>query len=140
MAKNFRELRSRMSDGARATSEVERRRLEEEMSLYQLRKARERTQTKLAEELHMGQGDVSKLERRTDMYVSTLASYLRLCGRPHNCRVVGESRPGTGSPRRRQPTQVRHRPATNVALDKWKRNGMDSAFSGPRAQPQCVIE
>ncbi len=28
----------------------------------------------VAGELHIGQGDVSKLERRTDMYVSTLAS------------------------------------------------------------------
>ncbi|MBL8290628.1 MAG: XRE family transcriptional regulator [Bryobacterales bacterium] len=52
----------------------------EEMSLHQLRQARELTQTKIAEDLHIGQGDVSKLERRTDMYVSTLASYLQAVG------------------------------------------------------------
>ena len=63
MAKNFRELRAGMSAKAKAASEAEHRRLVDEMSLYQLRKARELTQTKIAGELHMGQGDVSKLER-----------------------------------------------------------------------------
>jgi len=47
---------------------------QEEMTLHELRRARELTQTKLADALQIGQGDVSKLERRTDMYVSTLAS------------------------------------------------------------------
>ena len=88
MAKNFRELRGRMSGGARAASDAEHRRLVEEMSLHQLRRARELTQTKIAEELHMGQGDVSKLERRTDMYVSTLASYLQAVGADLEIRAV----------------------------------------------------
>jgi DNA-binding transcriptional regulator YiaG len=88
MAKNYRELRARMSAGARAASDAEHRRLVEEMSLHQLRKARELTQTKIAEELHMGQGDVSKLERCTDMYVSTLASYLRAVGADPEIRAV----------------------------------------------------
>jgi hypothetical protein len=80
MAKTFKKLRAGMSVKARAASANEYRRLVEEMSLLQLRKARELTQTKIADELHMGQGDVSKLERRTDMYVSTLASYLQAVG------------------------------------------------------------
>ena len=88
MAKNFQELRARMSAGARAVSAAEHRRLVEEMSLHQLRRARELTQTKIAEELHMGQGDVSKLERRTDMYVSTLASYLQAVGANLEIRAV----------------------------------------------------
>ena len=79
MAKNFQQLRAKMSPGAKTASDAEHHRLEE-MSLHQLRKARELTQTKIAEDLHMGQGDVSKLERRTDMYVSTLASYLQAVG------------------------------------------------------------
>jgi len=41
------------------------------------RPARELTQTRIARELHIGQGAVSKLDRRTGMYVSTLASYLQ---------------------------------------------------------------
>ena len=43
---------------------------------------------KIAGELHMGQGDVSKLERRTDMYVSTLASYLQAVGADLEIRAV----------------------------------------------------
>ena len=56
MAKNFSQLRNGMSSQARAASAAERRRLVEEMSLHQLRKARELTQTKIAGELHIGQG------------------------------------------------------------------------------------
>jgi hypothetical protein len=40
MAKNFRELRAGVSAQAKAASEAEHRRLVEEMSLLQLRKAR----------------------------------------------------------------------------------------------------
>ena len=88
MAKNYQELRARMSAEARTVSVAEHRRLVEEMSLYQLRKARELTQAKIAGELHMGQGDVSKLERRADMYVSTLASYLQAVGADLEIRAV----------------------------------------------------
>ena len=77
-----------MSPVARAASQAEHRLLVEELSLHQLRKARELTQTKIAEELQIGQGDVSKLERRTDMYVSTLASYLRAIGAELEIRAV----------------------------------------------------
>jgi DNA-binding transcriptional regulator YiaG len=89
MAKNFNELRARLSPEARAASEVEAERLRhEEMTLVELRRARELTQTKLAQELQIGQGDVSKLERRTDMYVSTLASYLEAVGAHLEIRAV----------------------------------------------------
>jgi len=74
MAKNFKELRAGMSAAAEAPSAPEHCRLMEEMSLQQLGKARELTRTKIARELHPGQGDVSKPERHTDMYISTLAS------------------------------------------------------------------
>jgi len=88
MAKNFQQLRAAMSPQAKAVSAAEHRRLVEEMSLLQLRKARQLTQTKIAGELHMGQGDVSKLERRTDMYVSTLAGYLQAVGANLEIRAV----------------------------------------------------
>ena len=88
MAKNYQELRAKMSPEALAASDTEYERLVEEMSLHQLRKARELTQSKIAEELHIGQGDVSKLERRTDMYVSTLTSYLQAVGADLEIRAV----------------------------------------------------
>lgn len=72
----------------RAESTTEHRRVVEEMSLHQLRKARELTQSKIAGELHIGQGDVSKLERRTVMCVRTLASYLQAVGAELEIRAI----------------------------------------------------
>jgi DNA-binding transcriptional regulator YiaG len=50
------------------------------MPLEELRQARELTQTQLAEVLRVSQGAVSKVERRTDMYISTLRSYISAMG------------------------------------------------------------
>jgi hypothetical protein len=52
----------------------------EETTLRQLREARERSQVELGEKLHIKQAAVSKLERRTDMYLSTLRSYIEAMG------------------------------------------------------------
>ncbi len=52
----------------------------EEATLRQLREARERSQVEMAEKLHINQAAVSKLERRTDMYLSTLRNYIEAMG------------------------------------------------------------
>jgi DNA-binding XRE family transcriptional regulator len=52
----------------------------EEVTLRGLRKARKQSQTKVAKKLHVNQAAVSKIERRTDMYVSTLRSYVEAMG------------------------------------------------------------
>ena len=52
----------------------------EEMTLRQLRKARKRSQVKLAKQLGVKQAAVSKLERRADMYVSTLRGLVEAMG------------------------------------------------------------
>jgi len=80
MARKFSELREKMSPAARAESEREFRRMVEEMPLRKLRAARELTQENLASVLHVKQSEVSKIERRTDMYLSTLASYVKAMG------------------------------------------------------------
>src|SRR5437762_3894831 len=80
MARNFSKLRDKMSSAARAESEREFRRMVEEMPLRKLRPARELTQENLASVLHVKQSEVSKIERRTDMYLSTLASYVKAMG------------------------------------------------------------
>jgi predicted XRE-type DNA-binding protein len=80
MAKKFAELRDKMSPAARAESEREFRRMVEEMPLQRLRAARALTQENLASVLHVRQSEVSKIERRTDMYLSTLASYVKAMG------------------------------------------------------------
>ncbi len=52
----------------------------EELTLRELRKARELSQETLAELLEMRQGDLSKLERRTDAYLSTIRRYVEAMG------------------------------------------------------------
>jgi hypothetical protein len=52
----------------------------EEASLRELRKARARSQEQIAERLGIKQSAVSKLERRTDMYVSTLRDLVEAMG------------------------------------------------------------
>jgi len=52
----------------------------EEMSLQDLRKAIGKTQTAIAKRLKVGQDAVSKLETRSDMYISTLRSVLEAMG------------------------------------------------------------
>ena len=52
----------------------------EEMPLHELRKARGLSQEALAAVLHVKQGSISKLERRTDMYISSLRSHIQAMG------------------------------------------------------------
>ena len=52
----------------------------EEMTLAELRKALDYTQVTLANVLGVGQGAISNLESRTDMLLSTLASYVEAMG------------------------------------------------------------
>lgn len=80
MARKFSELREKMSPAARAQSEREFRQMVDEMPLRRLRAARQLTQENLASVLHVKQSEVSKIERRTDMYLSTLASYVKAMG------------------------------------------------------------
>ena len=54
--------------------------IEEEATLRQLRKAREQSQEELARTLGVKQAAVSKLERRTDMYISTLRGLIEAMG------------------------------------------------------------
>jgi transcriptional regulator with XRE-family HTH domain len=50
------------------------------MTLYQLREARDLTQVSLAKVLEVNQGAVSRMEKRTDMYVSTLRNFIQAMG------------------------------------------------------------
>jgi transcriptional regulator with XRE-family HTH domain len=50
------------------------------MPLEEIRKARQMTQAKLADALGVNQGEVSKIEHRTDIYLSTLAGYVEALG------------------------------------------------------------
>ena len=78
--RSFAELRGRMSRGARAKSEAEAQRLGEEMDLAEVRRALKLSQEEIAQTLQVGQGSVAKIEKRADMYVSTLRRFIEAMG------------------------------------------------------------
>jgi DNA-binding XRE family transcriptional regulator len=86
--RSFSELREKMSPERRARNEAETQRMLREMALDELRAARELTQTHLAQLFGVSQGAISRLERRTDMYVSTLAKFIEAMGGQLEIRAV----------------------------------------------------
>ena len=80
MAKKFNDLRARLSPKARAQSEAKTAKLLEEMPLQELRQALDLTQRQVAETLKIEQAAVSKMEKQTDMYLSTLRRFIAAMG------------------------------------------------------------
>ena len=78
--KNFRELEAKMGPERIAASDARVKKLIGEMPLYQLRTARQMTQTHLAAILNKDQSAISQIERRTDMYIRTLADFIEAMG------------------------------------------------------------
>jgi DNA-binding XRE family transcriptional regulator len=52
----------------------------EEMTLQELRRAREMTQVKMAKRLGVAQKQISEIEKRTDMHISTLRRSIEAMG------------------------------------------------------------
>lgn len=77
---SFAELRARMTPAAKAKAAEEFARLEEEMDLAEVRRALKLSQEEIAQTLQVGQGSVAKIEKRTDMYVSTLRRFIEAMG------------------------------------------------------------
>lgn len=72
---------SRLPPDRRARIEERARQLiAEEMSLRELRRARRLTQKRIAKELKIGQEGISRLEKRTDLHLSTLRHYVEALG------------------------------------------------------------
>lgn len=80
MAKKFSELQARMSPKSRAAADRLYQEHLEQMPLHELRQAKALSQATLAKTLHVNQAAISKMERRTDMYISTLRNYIRAMG------------------------------------------------------------
>ena len=80
MVKKFSELRSRMSPQSQARAEAKAQAMLAEMPLNELRKARGLSQKMLAEVLNVQQPSIAKMEKRTDMYLSTLRSHIEAMG------------------------------------------------------------
>lgn len=65
----------------------------QEMTLRDLRKALKLTQTSISSKLHMNQEAVSRLERRSDLLLSTLVSYIKAMGGELNLTAKFPNRP-----------------------------------------------
>ena len=80
MAQKFAKLFRKMSPEARKRVEEKAGAEYRELALSQLREAQDLTQVELAKKLGIDQGAVSKIERRTDMYLSTLRNVIAAMG------------------------------------------------------------
>jgi DNA-binding XRE family transcriptional regulator len=80
MARKFSELTAKMSAKDQAEIKARSAKLLAELPLEQLRSARSLTQTNMAQMLGVNQSAISKIEKRTDMYLSTLRSYVEAMG------------------------------------------------------------
>jgi predicted transcriptional regulator len=81
MAKKFRDLVAQTMTKAQQADAAEiARQMRAELPLHELRQARDYTQTTLAETLEVAQPEISRIEKRTDMYISTLRRYIEAMG------------------------------------------------------------
>ena len=81
MGRSLDEMMTTLSAGQRRA--VEKRTatlIAEELSLRDLRKAMNLTQTDLAQRLNKGQDEVSRIEQREDLLISTLNGYVQSLG------------------------------------------------------------
>jgi transcriptional regulator with XRE-family HTH domain len=92
------------------------------MPLDALRDAKQLTQVQMAQLLKISQGAVSKVERRSDMFISTLRNYVRAIGGDLEIRAVfpegdvlidqfGETRPENNSAPRVSSRRYDRKPA-----------------------------
>ena len=86
--KLFSDLTKSFTPERRARIDRIKENLRKECDLAELRQALSFTQTTLAESLGGGQGEISKIERRTDIYISTLRRFLEAMGGRLEIRAI----------------------------------------------------
>ena len=80
MAKNFSVLRTKMPLAQQVRANEMTAAMVAEMPLNELRQARGLTQATLASLLHVEHPSIAKMEKRTDMYLSTLRNLVQAMG------------------------------------------------------------
>ncbi len=81
MGTTLKEKMSRLASDRRERIEAETERLRQEyLTLQDLRKAKELTQSQLADTLGIRQSTVAQMEKRSDLLISTLRSYIEAMG------------------------------------------------------------
>ena len=76
----FRELTQDFTPDRRQRIEAAKNDLLADMALHELRRALRVTQQELAETLELHQPAIAKIEKRPDMYISTLCHYIEALG------------------------------------------------------------
>jgi DNA-binding XRE family transcriptional regulator len=80
MPVSLEEILAEMSPERRAKILKRAEAMEAEINLRELRRLRKLTQAKLSRKLKIGQEGISRIEKRTDLYLSTLRSYVEGVG------------------------------------------------------------
>jgi DNA-binding XRE family transcriptional regulator len=81
MAIKARDYIAKLPEGEQRAIKAEAQRLlAEELTLAEIREARRQSQAELASKLGVQQPAISKMERQTDLYLSTLRSYIVAMG------------------------------------------------------------
>jgi len=80
MAKKFKDLRKAMSSEAQARAHEKAMTMKAALPLAELRQARHFSQEQLAAELKVKQPAVAKMEKKVDMYISTLRRFIEAMG------------------------------------------------------------
>ena len=80
MTQSFKKLRSEMPASRQARIAARTDELLASLPLHEIRQARKLSQEELAARLHVNQAAVSKVERRTDLYISTLRKHIEAMG------------------------------------------------------------
>ncbi|BDP42261.1 transcriptional regulator [Deinococcus aetherius] len=80
MAKKWSDLRAKMTPEQQARAAAKAEGMLVQLQLAELRQARSKTQVEVAQAMDTQQAAVSKLERREDMYLSTLREYIEALG------------------------------------------------------------
>jgi DNA-binding XRE family transcriptional regulator len=88
MTRPFSELTKNFSSERRARIDERKEQLRQEMTLAELRKAFLLTQDTLAQTLNVKQAEISKIENRADMLMSTLRNFVQAMGGDIEIRAV----------------------------------------------------
>lgn len=92
--KPFDDIPDKLTPQERKRIDARARKAAEQMGLDELRRARRMSQEALAETMHTTQAHVSRLERRADVYISTLRRYIEALG--GELRIIAKFGKGTG--------------------------------------------
>ena len=97
----------------------------EELNLREMRRLRKLTQTRLSRKLKIGQEGVSRIEKRSDLYLSTLRNYVEGVGGKLSLVVEFPDRPpirlaGLGEPAVAEPAKPAKKKARRTTKSRSK--------------------